>query len=556
MTVVTASGEDVPSDVAQDLIRRAPSGYLWNQAYSLWLYLSLFLFQLVITRLLSVDQKGVYELILTPANFAVYLAALGLESAASVYLPRTLVERGMSEAAGVATRLLLVRLCGVIIVSAAMIWGLPALAQLLASTAVPGRVPGVIDQARALNSPLLQANRLPIAIYILSTGLANLLGALLTALLRTRLVFALGGLAQLATVIIAYVFVGTLHGRAGGALLALALPAGILALAYFVALAHQLGRPAVSLDKGALRGMLGFGLTVWLADLANGSLVKLLAVYQLGLAVSHAGIAYFGIAFEMGHSASFLLVAGLGGVGLAIMATAYAGRHVSSLAVAWRSISKVQVVLAVPLVAFCIPHADAILTTLYGNAYADAGGLLALFLVFNGIVRIAGGGASEAALYVLGGQRWVVAARWVSLLVLGMIDVLLIPRLGVAGALIGVGIAQVGVELFELVLARRWLARAYPFDFVVKALGAVVPALVLTTLWRPTSLAGLLASGVVFALLYVAALRLIAPLDSEDEQMLSQVGRPLRRFLGLFAWRARHAAADASVPLEVPTPRS
>lgn len=52
-------------DEGRDLLRRAPSGYLWNQLYSLWLLLSLFVFQLVITRLLPIDEKGVYELILT-----------------------------------------------------------------------------------------------------------------------------------------------------------------------------------------------------------------------------------------------------------------------------------------------------------------------------------------------------------------------------------------------------------------------------------------------------------------------------------------------------------
>src|SRR5712691_10294848 len=76
----------------------------------------------------------------------------------------------------------------------------------------------------------------------------------------------------------------------------------------------------------------------------------------------------FGLAFEMGHPAAFLFVAGLGGVGLAAMAAAYARQQMAHLATAWRTVAKLQVVLAVPLVAFCVPHADAIMGVLYGSS--------------------------------------------------------------------------------------------------------------------------------------------------------------------------------------------
>ncbi|HEX6818000.1 MAG TPA: hypothetical protein VF120_06455 [Ktedonobacterales bacterium] len=552
-------------DNGRDLIQRAPSGYLWNQLYSLWLLLSLFVFQLVITRLLPVDEKGVYELILTPANVALYVAALGLESAASVYLPRTLVDGGAVEAAAVALRLLLVRVFAVLVVAAAIIWGLPALAQLLAAT---GWLP-LSGVAHELASPPLTAHGSVMALYVVLTGLANLLGALLTALMRTRLVFVLGGVAQLATIGLAYLFVGPWQGGAGGALLALSLPAVGLVVGYTLGLARALGVTSAPIAPHIVRRMLSFGLTVWLADLANGSLIKLLAVYQLGLVVAHAGIAFFGIAYEMGHAASFLLVAGLGGVGLAVLAAAYAGEHLESLAVAWRSVAKVQVALAVPLVAFCVPHAGAIVRILYGTPYAAVGPLLALFLVLNGIVRLCGGGASEAALYVLGRQRWVVAGRWASLALLGIGDALLIPRLGVAGALLAVGLAQVGAELFELTLARHWLARAYPAAFMLKVLVAAAPGLVLTSVWRPVSLAGLVASGAAFALLYLICLRLVAPLDSEDQMLLAQTSGPLRVLLRLLVTRNRHSldaasasherpavGPDAETPWSVETPRS
>jgi O-antigen/teichoic acid export membrane protein len=511
-------------------MRRAPGGYLWNQAFSLWLFLSLFVYQLVITRLLPVTEKGIYELVLTPANVAVYLAALGLESAGAVYVPRMLEQGGRGRALAVALRLISVRLAAVLVIAVGVLWGLPALARLLVVLALPGT--GAL--AQGLGDPALLAHRLALTTYLLGMGLTNLLAALLTALLRTRSIFLAGSLAQLLTMALAYVFVGPLRGGADSALLALAVPNVLLAVAYVVLLLRVLGRQPVAMGSGVMGQMLRLGLAAWAADLANEPLMKLLAVAQLSLAVSPAQIAFFGIAFEMGHAAAFLFVAGLGGLGLAVMSAAYARGQSAHLAVAWRVITRLQALLAVPLLAFCIPHAAVITRILFGQSYAGAGPLLALFLSLNALVRLGGGGAHEAALYVLGRQRWVVLARCASLGVLVLANALLIRGYGVAGALVGVGLTQMGVELVEIVLACRALASPFPLRFVARVLLALAPALAFSLLWRPTSLMGLLLAGIGYTLLFLAGLRVVRPLDSQDAALLQRVGGPLPAILSRF----------------------
>ncbi|HEY7124871.1 MAG TPA: hypothetical protein VH540_13025 [Ktedonobacterales bacterium] len=517
-------------DQASSLLRRAPGGYLWNQAFSLWLFLSLFLYQLVITRLLPVPEKGVYELILTPANVAVYLAALGLESSGAVYVPRMLSEGGPGKALAIVLRLIGIRLIAVLGIAGSVLWGLPALAHLLAFLALPGTGP----LARNLDDPLLLAHRAALAGYVLGLGLANLLAALLTALLRTRIIFIAGSLAQVLTIGLASLFVGKLHGGADSALLALALPNLLLALAYMVALVRILGAQPVKMGSRVVGPMLRLGLAAWVADLANEPLIKLLAVAQLSVAVSPAQIAFFGIAFEMGHAAAFLFVAGLGGLGLAVMSAAYAQREHAHLAVAWRTITKLQVLLAVPLLAFCIPHAVPITRLLFGQNYADAGPLLALFLALNVLVRLGGGGAHEAALYVLGRQRWVVLARSGALGALLCADALLIPKYGVAGALVAVGLAQLAVQIVEILLACRALARPFPLRFVARVLLALGPALGFSLLWQPASLVGLLLAGVGYTLIFLVCLRFVQPLESEDAALLQHLSGPLPAILSRF----------------------
>ncbi|HEY7358081.1 MAG TPA: hypothetical protein VH590_16490, partial [Ktedonobacterales bacterium] len=443
-----------------------------------------------------------------------------------------LSEGGPGKALAVALRLIGIRLAAVLVITVGVLWGLPALARLLAVLALPGA--GAL--AQSLGDPTLLAHRAALVGYVFGMGLANLLAALLTALLRTRVIFIAGSLAQILTIGLAYLFVGPLHGGADSALTALSLPNMLLALVYLAALIYVLGTRPLEIGSKVTGPILQLGLAAWVADLASEPLIKLLAIAQLSLVVSPAQIAFFGIAFEMGHAAAYLFVAGLGGIGLAVMSAAYAQRQPEHLAVAWRAITKLQVLLAVPLLVFCIPYASPITRLLYGQNYAYAGPLLALFLTLNALARLCGGGAHEAALYVLGRQRWVVVIRSASLVILIAADALLIPRFGVAGALVAVGLAQLAAEIVELALARLWVARPFPLSFVLRVALALAPALAFALLWRPASLAGLLLAGFGYSLIFLVALRFARPLDTEDAALLQRVPGPLPLILSrLFA---------------------
>lgn len=550
-----ASGQqnDPTEERAKRLMRRAPSGYLWNQAYSFWQFLSLLLFTTLIARLLGSSVFGVYQIALTASSTAIYIAALGLESSGAVYLPRVLAEHGPGAAMAVALRLLAIRLAMLLLMTVGLLWGLPELAHI---AAVAG-LPGAQGLAQALASPAILDHRGALALYIAATSLSALLSTLLTALLRTRVIFIAGSLAQLVTLGLTYLFSQVYHAGADGALNALAIPTAVTGLIYLVALLRVIGASPRQIGQHVTGPMLRLGLAAWASDLASGSLLKTIAVAQLGVfAISYAAFtsqsASFGITYEMGHAAALLFIAGLGGVGLAVMSVSYASSDQDSLAVAWRTVSKLQIVLGVPLVAFCIPHAGAIMPMLYGNQFANTGGLLALFLVFNGLVRLAGGGAHSAALYVLGRQRWVVLTSWGMLGVLAVCDIVFIPRYGVAGALLAVGVAQLAQELAQLALARRFMARPYPVSFIVRILVAMAPATLFAVIWRPTSFVELFLAGLGYLLLFVVALRLIRPLDAEDRTLLGETS-PLMRKLLLPFTQPPTLLAPEIVPTSTPT---
>jgi O-antigen/teichoic acid export membrane protein len=539
--------EETPKQ-AGDLIRRAPSGYLWNQAYNFWTFATLFLHQIIITNNLSLMERGIFEPVKTFALLGVYVAALGLDTAGSVYIPRALAEGGPARAAAVALRLILIRAVALFTIAGLIFWGLPALGQILLG------FPATADMARAINSPEVLSHRAPMAFYVVAVGMSTLLASLLTALLRTRLIFIVGGLAQLLIVVFAWVFVVTFNDGADGALNALSVPSALAGIAYSIALIRLLGVHLAPLGLKTTWRMMALGGGAWLTDLASGSLLKSIALAQLlaGLAVlssteNATQVAFFGVAFEMGHAATFLFINGISGVGLAVMSAAYVNQRLSYLAIAWRTISKLQVLLGVPLLIFCVPNATAIMVRLFGADYAPAGPLLALFLGLNALTRLAGGGAHEAALYVLGRARWAVFSRWFALGVLFVLDLVLIPLYGVAGCLLAVGIAQMVAEMIQFTIARYRLRRQFPVAFMLRILLALVPGLILTALWRPTSWIGLISAGLIFALLFLVMLLLLRPFDAEDDQLLRNTNRILQRLFGPFVNGSR-AVTDAPLP--------
>ena len=98
------------SETGEQLIRRAPMGYIWNQAGAIWLFLSLLLFEVVIRRSLPPSETNVFDLVSTIANLGFYIASFGLASAGTGFFLCALAEGGPSLALSLANRLVLIRL--------------------------------------------------------------------------------------------------------------------------------------------------------------------------------------------------------------------------------------------------------------------------------------------------------------------------------------------------------------------------------------------------------------------------------------------------------------
>jgi O-antigen/teichoic acid export membrane protein len=549
------------SETGEQLIRRAPTGYLWNQAGAIWLFLSLLIFEVVIRRSLPPNETNTFDLVATIANLGFYIASLGLGSAGTVFIPRALAEGGPALALSLANRLVVLRLVFGLIVSAVIVWGLPAIIRAIEQ----GGWSQGIDFVHSYTIQAMIDHRFMIAAYVLCVGVSTLLSSLLIALVYTRVVFIIGSLGQLLLLALAYVFVHPLNLGVDGAIAAQALPAAVTAIVFAFALQRVLRSRSSAKGFSMLRPTLKLGIAAWLADLPNASLVQPVALGQLA-AVAPTELRYFKSTYQMGDAGARFFTDGLGGISMASMSVSYEG-GLGPLAVSWRTVSKLQVLLAAPLVIFCIPHAAAIMRILFGTSYEQSGPLLAVFLALNGLTQLLGGATHEWVLYVLGRQQWVVVSRWATLGILALAGTWLVPQFAALGALLAVGIGRLVAQIFLLVLARIWVRRSYPMAFIFKLLLALAVPVVVTIFWQPAALVHSLVAGadwlpniarpvidqgllltinlVIFTVILLICLRIVRPLDAEDITLLNQVPRWLRRALLPFASGKHQRAAEA-----------
>lgn len=517
------------------LLKRTPGSYLLNQAYGLWVFVSLFLVTVIVTRKLSVTEYGVYAVAMAAFNTIAYIVAFGLEDATTTYIPRVFAEYGKAAAAVLIRRLLLLRLATMIVSAGIMLFAMPLLAALIA--AIPLSVAASI--AAGLRDPTLLSHIAPIGIYVLGNGISSLITSVCASFMRMRFVFVVGCLTQLFILVLSF-FVLQMGWGTNGILWLFAISSLFSALAFIFWASPLLFLPRKrDTYIQPLKPVVQLGISAWLTNLVTGALLKQVSIILLGyFAISIIQIGYFNLSFQLAHAASLLLVSGFGGVAGSAMAAAFVGHNYDRLARSWQALIKIETLLAAPVLMFCLFNARNIAPALYGANYDPVGPLLAIFLFFNIIVRILGTSMHQYALYVIGKARLVVLGQWLGLITVILFGTLLIPHWGPAGALVADGLAQVVIGSFLLAFLWHTFPRKYPLNFTLRFLLGLFIAALPSIIWQPSSRLLLVVSGTIFLVLCLGLMLVIKPLQSEDLEMIGEL-RGSGRIVPILRWFAR-----------------
>ncbi len=516
---------------AHHLLKRTPASYLLNQLYGLWFFLSSFVLTLIITHAFasSRDLYGVYAVAMSAFNTIAYIVAFGLEDATTTYVPRLLAEHGQEAAARLLRRLFLLRASTLVLCMGVMLFALPGLASLL--SLLPGE--WAMDLVSGLRDPVLLQHITPLAFYVLGNGIFSLQTAVCASFMRMRPVFIIGSLSQLLLLPLSYTVL-----RFGGSV------DGLLWLQALVSLGSAaiflVWQLPLLLQRGVayrqpLQPVVRLGLSAWLTNLVTGALLKQTVIILLGsFAVPLAEIGYFNLSYQLGHTASLLMVTGFGGVAGSALAAAFVGQNHTRLARSWQALIKIETLLAAPVLIFSLFNAPAIAHILYPS-YGPVGGLLALFLVFQIIIRTLGTTVHQSTLYVAGKAGQVVLSQWISLTALILLGILLIPRWGPAGALVADGLAQILGGALLLLFLRPLLPEPYPLGYTLRLMAALVLAALPGLLPHPQTLYVLIGLGGIYLLISGLLLLLIRPLSRADIEMLKALHPRVAEIIGHFA---------------------
>ena len=514
---------------ARYLLKRTPTNYLINQAYGLWVFASLFILTLIMTRKVSVEQYGIYAIASAAFNTIAYIIAFGLEDATVTFVPRILAEHGRAAAALLVRRLLALRLAILAFSLIVMLFALPALAVLIA--AIP--ISGSAQIAAGLRNPSLLGHITPVAFWVLGNGIAGLFTAVYASEMRMRLVFIAGSVAQL--LLLGLSFITLQLGWGIDSVLWLQAICALLNAAVLALWQTPLLLTRRATYKQPMQPVVRLGLSAWVTNLISGAMLKQVSIILLGyFAVSLAQIAYFNLSFQLADAANLLLVSGFAGVGGSALAAAFVGKNYERLARSWQTLIKIETLLAAPVLLFSLFNAQAIAHLLYGSSYDPVGPLLAIFLVFNLIVRILGTTIHQFTLYVIGKPRLVVLGQVAGLMALIVIGIVLIPHLGPAGALVADGTAKIITGGLLLVFLWRDLPEKYPLNFTLRMLLALTIAALPGIVWHPSGRVMLVASGVVFLLLAIGLLLVIKPLNARDLELIGETNKWAAKYLRWF----------------------
>jgi exosortase len=228
-------------------------------------------------------------------------------------------------------------------------------------------------------------------------------------------------------------------------------------------------------------------------------------VFFLRLYASSAEIAFYSVAFGLASRGMVAAEVAAGTLLPALASLHGRGAH-EEFGRVYRAALRWVALVGGPIAAIGGALAPDVVTLLYGAPYLPVAGLLAPMLVVSviGVLR----NVAWAALRATGDQRWALHATWISASLNIGAAIVLIPRLGVWGAVIANATAQLTASLLAFIAVARRERCGFPVFDLTRIAASALAAHVAARAVAPAhheSLAEFLTAGVLGVAVFVAA---------------------------------------------------
>lgn len=508
-------------------VRRGVRTLAWNQGLRLGEFGFMFLSSLLYARWLGPAEYGRYALIVAISGMLPLIVGFGLDEALSSFTARIAAAGCRAQQVWVFRVAVLVR-AGTGMALALLLWTEPALVARLAGD------PQIAGDLR-LAIPYLIGNQL--FTLLLNAALGRLASGAATV---ARLASLAGGFALSVALLRAGLGVG-------GVMLGVGSAASAAALWLLWRDRALLRGPA---ERVPLSPIWQFGWTTWLLNIANYVLGKQLDLFLLSVLLGQASLlGLYNVGLGLTTMIGSLFIAGLGGAALPLYSGLAARRDDRGLASLWRANIVFVNLLGIPIGVFAMAAGPYLIERLYGGRFSAAVIPFEITMALATVSRALGGGASSTLLYAKDGQKRLLIIRGVAAAANILLDVTLIPRLGLAGAALATGSAGLGIVVAEFLLARRAAPLIFPRLATVRiSIAALAPA---APIWRflPADPLSLLIAGAGYTAGFCLILAILRPFGEEDLLLADRIHPRARRLLTPFvaAAAARERVAPATL---------
>ena len=492
------------------LAARIGQAILWGQAGRLMEAAIVFLFSLLLARVLGPATYGLYALGISLAGILSFLSLLGLgPETLGRFLPEIASNGEGQQTQRLLHTLLVVRSAGIIFV---------ACLAFVFRGAISAR----------LHFPVVVASLGAVLLVFAARSVFDLLTYFSSGLLELRRV----ALAKLVAAAIAPGLFFPLFAfrRSGVDAAWVSIAAGSVAgtcILLFPLLPTREAGPSAG-QALPIRRILVFGLFTWATNFFVYILGDSTDVLLLGwLTPDRAAIGRYAVGARVVFSLTNLLLGWAALVSVASLSEAYQRSGISGIARSVEAQWKLGCLCTIAPLLFLIRYARDIVTVLFSGAYTSSAVIVQILSVLMVCSALCGFSVHGGVLYALGRERSACTAVGAAAAFNLASEIVLVRRYGVPGAAWATGLSFVLLAVSCLALSSRYAPVSVPVDFLWKVSVAAAAALLSAGWFEPASIGTLAGIGAAYALVFFVTLALLKPLSTSDCVSLHSVNNVL-----------------------------
>ena len=481
--------------------RRLINNVSWNISGKICTQILLFAISIIVTRYLGKESLGVYAALLVIPNFVRLLNMMGIETLINKKLP----ELNVIDSSGGQGRLLLKRLFMFRLVTSCLF-----------CISLYFFLPYYLE---FINKQELLAYRSVILIYFLVITVNSFLSTLFMTQLRYKVVSIAETISAALNLLLLAVFIIMDYGIFG------VLYAYIIATVVNIIIYIFMSRVDFAgetenfyWDDMTPLALTSYGMTLFSFGLMTQSDVLLLNFFQ----ASDADVGYYHLVTGVGAMLAFVLT-GIGPLALSMLSETYARDSTAGLSRVWSQVVGLAAFLTTPIYIFAFFNAESLLTFVFGPTYGGAALIFSLYIFFACSQTILGWDFTTSTLFILRRRKTVISSTIEGSIINILLNIILIPAYGVAGAIFSTGSVMVYMVLRQLYVIQKEVEIGAAFPAIGKCLLFSLAAGVLAKGISWLVIDHLLFNAAIYLIAFAVLLVWIKPLSIEHGRFMREI---------------------------------